>query len=75
MADKLMYIPNILHEIIPSVDYNLWLKRLHTQLNESMNQDLIKVPKVVKTQQIRKHYYKTLGTSAINSPMSHSALL
>ena len=30
------------------VDYNYWLKRLNTQLNESTNKNLIKVPKVVK---------------------------
>ena len=43
------------------------------QLNESTNQSLIKVPKVA-AQQIRKHYYKTLGTSIMNSPMSPSSL-
>ena len=33
---------------IPLVDYNYWLKRLDTQLNELTNQNLIKVPKVIK---------------------------
>ena len=35
------------HKITPSVDYNLWLKRLDTQLNEPTNKDSIKVPKVI----------------------------
>ena len=48
MADKLMYILNEeLHKITPSVDYNSWLKCLDTQLNESTNQNSLKVPKVV----------------------------
>ena len=29
----------------PSLDYNQWLKRLNTQLNEPTNQSLIIVPK------------------------------
>ena len=32
----------------PSIDNNYWLKRLDTQLNETTNQNLIVVPKVVK---------------------------
>ena len=48
MAEKIMYIPMMIHKIAPTVDYNLWLKRLDTQLNEPSNQDSIKVPKVVK---------------------------
>ena len=32
----------------PSVDHNLGLNHLDTQLNEPNNQNLIKVPKVVK---------------------------
>ena len=30
-----------------NVDYNWWLIRLDTQLNEPTNQSLVKVPKVV----------------------------
>ena len=41
MDDKMM--------ITPYVDYNKWQKRLDTQLNEPSNQNLIKVPKVVKS--------------------------
>ncbi len=49
MADKLIYIPKIMiHKIIPSVDYNKWLKPLNTQLNKPTNQKSIKVPKVVQ---------------------------
>ena len=50
MADKLMQIPSPMntHKIASSVDYNLCLKRLDTQLNGPTNQNSIKVPKVVK---------------------------
>ena len=41
------------------------LKLFDTQLNEPINQNLIKVPKVVKPTN-----KKTFGTSVINSPMS-----
>ena len=39
MDDKLMYIPNFdtRDRIKPSVDYNQWLKRLDTQLNQPTN--------------------------------------
>ena len=81
MADKLMYIPN---DDTPSVDYNSQLKRLDTQLNEQSsldtqlneqsNQIVIKVPMLL-SQQIRKRYNKTLGTTVINSQMSPPSLL
>ena len=58
------------HKITPSVDYNLWLKRLDTQLNEPTNQ----IPKLL-SQRIRKRYNKTLGTSVLNSPMSPPSLI
>ena len=46
MADKLMYIPNLMTHVIPSsVDYNYWLKHLDTQLNESTIQNSLKVTK------------------------------
>ena len=56
----------MIHKIIPSVDYNSWLKRLDTQLNELTYQNLIKVP---------KRYHKPLRTSEINSPMSPPSLI
>ena len=40
-----MFIPN---NFTPSVDYNFWLKRLYTRLNEQTNQNSITVTKVVK---------------------------
>ena len=49
MDDKLMYNPNNDTQIIPSVVYCKWLKRLNTQLNEPTNLNSIKVPKVVKS--------------------------
>ena len=61
------------HKITTSVDHNKWLKRLNTQLYEPTNQNSKKVPKVV-SQQIRKRYYKSLGTSVINSPLSPLSL-
>ena len=37
----------IIHKISSTVDYNWWLKRLDTQLNEPTNKNSTKVPKVV----------------------------
>ncbi len=34
--------------IIPSIDYNKWLKRLDSKLNEQSNKNSFKVPKVVE---------------------------
>ena len=48
MFNKLMYIPNDVNKITPSVDYNYCWKGLDTQLNEKTNQNSLKVPKVVK---------------------------
>ena len=41
--------PMMILKITPSVDYNKWLKRLNTELNEPTNQTSIKVPKVAKS--------------------------
>ena len=38
----------MIHKLIPSVDYNLWLKRLDSQLNEPKTSKFKKGPKVVK---------------------------
>ena len=38
----------IIQKLTPFVDYNQWLKRLDIQLNEPINRNLIKVPKVIK---------------------------
>ena len=62
MADKFMYSPMIIHKITPSVDHNKWFKRKDTQVHESTNQNFKKSPKLL-SQQMRKYYYKTLGTS------------
>ena len=71
MADKLMYIPNLMTHVIPSsVDYKYWLKHLDTQLNESTNPKSAKVPKVVKQTNKEKCKFETLGTSVINSQFS-----
>ena len=59
MADILMYIPN--EDTQNYSNYlNNWLKRLDTQLNELINQNSMKSPKLL-SQRIRKRYYKTFG--------------
>ena len=63
----------MIHKITPSVDYNYLLKRLETQLNHPTNENSVKAPKVIK-QRIRKRYYKTLGTSVIDSSLSPLSL-
>ena len=68
MADKLMYIHKDDAQNNPSVEYNQWLKRLDTQPNDPNNQKS-------NPQSLRKRYYKTLGTSALNSQMSPPSLL
>ncbi len=50
----------MIHIINSSVDYNWWLKRLDTKLNERTNQNTVKVPKLL-SKRIRKRYYKTWG--------------
>ena len=42
MADKLIYFFVMIYKITPSVDYNKWLKRMDTQLDEPTNKNLIK---------------------------------
>ena len=51
-----------MHKIIPSLDYNYWLKRFDTQLNEPTNQNSIKAPMLLSKRK-RKRYDKTSGTS------------
>ena len=46
VAEKLVNIPNMIHKITPFVDYNKWLKRLDTLLNNPSNKNLVKVLKV-----------------------------
>ena len=47
IRDKLMHISNDnTEDFTPSVDYNLWHKRLDTQLKDATSQNSIKVPKV-----------------------------
>ena len=38
----------MIHKITPFEDYNQWLKRLNTELNEPTNKKSRKVTKVVK---------------------------
>ena len=57
----------MIHIITPSADYNKWLKRLNTQLNDPTNQNSLKYPKLL-SQRIKKRFYQTLWTSVINNP-------
>ena len=63
MTDRLMYIPNamMIYRINPSVEYNDWLKSLDTQINESTNQNSLKVPKVVNPTNTKKMSLKNFG--------------
>ena len=47
---------------------------MDTQLNETINQNSIKSLKLL-SQRIIKRYYKTLGTSVINSQLSPPSLI
>ena len=51
----------MINKITPSLDNNYWMESLYTILY----QDLIRVPKVLKSTNV----YKTSGTSIIYSPM------
>ena len=50
----------LIHKITPSVDYNLWLKRLDPQLTEPTNQNSKKIPKVVEPSN-KKTLLKSFG--------------
>ena len=67
----------MIHKIATSVDYNKWLRRWDTPLNEQTNQNLTKVPKVklLSQQKRKKRYYETFGTTIINSQLSPLSLL
>ena len=60
----------MINRTIPSVDYN----RMDTQLNESTDQNSLKVPKVVKLTNNKTLNLK-MEASVINSPMSFPPLI
>ena len=66
MADELMYIPNNDTQNYPYCRLQLVVRTLNL-INQQIKIQL-KSPKLL-SQLIRKRYYKTLGTSVINSPM------
>ena len=73
MADKLMYIPNDTQNYtFCRLEYVV--EPFVTLLDKPTNKIKLKFPKLL-SQQIRKHYYKTLGRSRINSPMSPPSLI
>ena len=55
---------NMIHMSTPSVDYNLWLKRWYTELNEPTKENLTRVSEFLSQW---NSYNKTLVTSVINS--------
>ena len=61
------------HNITPSEDYKQQLKCFNVNLNKPINKNSVKSPELL-SQQIRKPYHKTLGTSVRNSPMSPPSL-
>ena len=66
MADKLMYIFKDDKQNYLSCRLKLVVEKF--ELSEQTNQNSQKPHKLL-SQQIRKRYYKTLGTSEINSPL------
>ncbi len=50
------------------------MQRLDTQLYEPTNKNPLKKSLKSINQRIRKRYYKTLGTKAMNSPLSSLSL-
>ena len=63
----------MMHRITLYVDYSKWLKCLDTNFNKPTNQSSMKVLKVVKPKN-KKMFYKTLGTSVLNSSMYPTSL-
>ena len=62
MADKLMYILNDdTRNTNLSIDYKQGLERFYAQLNKPLNQNSIKVPKVVKPKNKKKVIIKLWG--------------
>ncbi len=60
------------HKIFNSVSYQKWLRRLNTELYEPTNQNS---SFKFLSQRNSKRYYKTLGNSVINNPMSSPFLI
>ena len=60
----------VIHKITPYLLRSL-VKTF--ELNEPINQNLLKHPKLL-SQRIRKRFHKTLGTIVINSPLSSPSL-
>ena len=73
MANKLIYILNDDSYPIFRLQSVQWLKRLDTKLNKPTNQYSLKYPNLLSLR-TGKRYYKTLGTSVINSQLSPPSL-
>ena len=68
MADNLIHIPDDdTKNYTLYVSYNQWLKSLDTQLNELTNQNLIKVPNVVRLMN-KKTLLLTFGSKCNKQP-------
>ena len=74
MANKLMYILNDNTQKYPFCRVKLVVETFEQSTYEQTNQNPLKPPKWV-SQRIGKCYYKTLGTSVINSPLSSRSLV
>ena len=70
MAEKLMNIPNDDTQNYSFCRLQLMVKTFGQSTKWTNQSKFNKSPKDCLNQQIRKSYYKTLGTSVINSPMS-----
>ena len=73
MSDKFIYIHNDDKQNYPffrlKLGVKMFVKCLKTQLNEPTNlNSKSKSPQNCYYKQIRKRYYKTAGTSLINTP-------
>ena len=59
----------MIYKITITVEYNCWLDRSDTQLNNQTNQNQLKSRKLLR-QRVNKRYHDTFGTKIINRPMS-----
>ena len=64
----------MINKITSTVDYNVWLKRLGTELNEPTNLNFHKIPKVVKPTN-NKTLLKYFWDYVISRPLSSSFLI
>ena len=59
-----------MHKIIPSVDYNRWLKHLDNKSNEPTNQNSLKVPMLVCQHKGKRYIPILAGGGKEASPLT-----